>query len=464
MCWEYTERVMRIEFDSENFATLTVDANGDLTVAPTGTLILGDSASVLPDVYKPTALFENPTPGNISGGYATTTAVPLVDMGVNYPNSNCTGLCWTGRRYIGVESAGDSIIRFLDNSLVAVANKYGRVSMTTGIASLLGAAWDGRYVWATAAGNLYGFDIDVDNAAATLIATLDVGTSSGCVTYARGSLFMLDDTGASATMSCVRWDGGDTFTTHYTGNGSFGADTASFMAYDGQYLYVADNDGTDIQVCTLDAVNVATYTSSVTEVAGCWNGQNLVIIDNSDNLQACELPIRNSYATVMRNYGRIGALSTTEQLRLEYDADSYASFTVSSTGGLTVGGADTDAGELTCVRVVETSDERLKTDVVPVSPDSAVEKIEKLQLKEFTVNGSRRRCGLIAQELEEVMPIAVRSQSGKLPDGTEVDDLRSVDYHSVLGYAIAAMQRVRAENEALQTRLARLEEATARLN
>jgi hypothetical protein len=44
---------------------------------------------------------------------------------------------------------------------------------------------------------------------------------------------------------------------------------------------------------------------------------------------------------------KIHALSTTEQLRLGYDASNYTSFTVGATGGLAIGGAGTNGGSIT---------------------------------------------------------------------------------------------------------------------
>ncbi|MEB6373700.1 tail fiber domain-containing protein [Enterobacter kobei] len=87
-------------------------------------------------------------------------------------------------------------------------------------------------------------------------------------------------------------------------------------------------------------------------------------------------------------------------------------------------GAD---GRFTCISVNQTSDERVKFDKEPIS--NALEKICSLTGYTFgiqlTESESVHSAGIIAQDLEKVLPVAVSSGgTGTTPIGEEVNDLK----------------------------------------
>ncbi|RTO35820.1 tail fiber domain-containing protein [Enterobacter hormaechei] len=114
-------------------------------------------------------------------------------------------------------------------------------------------------------------------------------------------------------------------------------------------------------------------------------------------------------------------------------------------------GAD---GKFTCVTMNQTSDERVKFDKEPVS--NALEKICSVTGYTFgiqlTESESVRSAGIIAQELEQILPVAVSSGgTGTTPTGEEINDLKTVDYSAMSALYVEAIKE-------LAERVSRLEE------
>ena len=114
-------------------------------------------------------------------------------------------------------------------------------------------------------------------------------------------------------------------------------------------------------------------------------------------------------------------------------------------------GAD---GKFTCVTMNQTSDERGKFDKEPVS--NALEKICSLTGYTFgiqlTESESLQSAGIIAQDLEKVLPVAVSSGgTGTTPTGEEINDLKTVDYSAISALYVEAIKE-------LAERVSRLEE------
>lgn len=114
-------------------------------------------------------------------------------------------------------------------------------------------------------------------------------------------------------------------------------------------------------------------------------------------------------------------------------------------------GAD---GKFTCVTMNQTSDERVKFDKEPVS--NALEKICSLTGYTFgiqlTESESLQSAGIIAQDLEKVLPVAVSSGgTGTTPTGEEINDLKTVDYSAISALYVEAIKE-------LAERVSRLEE------
>ncbi|MHA1085994.1 tail fiber domain-containing protein [Enterobacter ludwigii] len=119
-------------------------------------------------------------------------------------------------------------------------------------------------------------------------------------------------------------------------------------------------------------------------------------------------------------------------------------------------GAD---GRFTCVSVNQTSDERVKFDKEPVS--NALEKICSLTGYTFgiqlTESESVRSAGIIAQELERVLPVAVSSGgTGITKNGEEINDLKTVDYSAMSALYVEAMKELANRVKSIESELAEL--------
>jgi hypothetical protein len=96
------------------------------------------------------------------------------------------------------------------------------------------------------------------------------------------------------------------------------------------------------------------------------------------------------------------------------------------------------------------SDIRLKRDIASMP---GLDLVTKLRGVEFTWKASGVRAGgVIAQEVEKVLPTAVHQDK----DGT-----KSVDYDMLIAPLIEAVKELKADNDNLRARLKRLENARA---
>jgi hypothetical protein len=108
-----------------------------------------------------------------------------------------------------------------------------------------------------------------------------------------------------------------------------------------------------------------------------------------------------------------------------------------------------------------TSDERLKTNVQQV--EGALDKLEQISGLTFewaeadsphTLGGvpGQSSIGVVAQEVEEVFPEVVTTYD---PD----QDYKAVDYSGLTSVLIEAVKELKAQNEALRSRIEALERA-----
>lgn len=124
-------------------------------------------------------------------------------------------------------------------------------------------------------------------------------------------------------------------------------------------------------------------------------------------------------------------------------------------------GAD---GRFTCVSVNQTSDDRVKFDKEPVS--NALKKICSLTGYTFgiqlTESESIRSAGIIAQELERVLPVAVSSGgTGIMQNGEEINDLKTVDYSAMSALYVEAMKELANRIKSIESELTELKTRSA---
>ena len=107
-------------------------------------------------------------------------------------------------------------------------------------------------------------------------------------------------------------------------------------------------------------------------------------------------------------------------------------------------------GDVVAYSTVTNSDRRLKTDIQTI--ESASEKVSQLRGVEYTWDHGKRKgqrdIGLIAQEVEEVVPEVV--SEGELLDGTTA---KRVDYAKLVGLLIEANKELQQEVKELKDRV-----------
>ncbi len=107
------------------------------------------------------------------------------------------------------------------------------------------------------------------------------------------------------------------------------------------------------------------------------------------------------------------------------------------------------------------SDARLKDDVVTIT--NAVDKIKALRGVEYTWNAGTRKdkrdLGLIAQEVEEVLPEIVHEHDMPLMEGAEENETyKTVDYEKIVGVLIEGMKEQQAEIDLLKAEVKALKQ------
>ncbi len=105
-------------------------------------------------------------------------------------------------------------------------------------------------------------------------------------------------------------------------------------------------------------------------------------------------------------------------------------------------GNATFSGTVTCTSLTETSDARLKTDLERIG--GALDKVSALTGYTFTrLSTGARETGLIAQDVQAVLPEAVTDNDGTL----------SLAYGNLAGLLVEAIKELRAEVAELRSRL-----------
>jgi hypothetical protein len=102
---------------------------------------------------------------------------------------------------------------------------------------------------------------------------------------------------------------------------------------------------------------------------------------------------------------------------------------------------------------VGASDERMKANVTSADLDVCLDNIGNLQLRTYVTREGRTVHGLVAQEVQTVIPEAVYVSPGSLPNGTEVADYHSLCYERIFSILVGAVQKLSVKAETLQSHL-----------
>lgn len=149
------------------------------------------------------------------------------------------------------------------------------------------------------------------------------------------------------------------------------------------------------------------------------------------------------------------------------------------------------SGNVRCVDVIETSDERLKVDIQPL--DRVLDKLDRVRAVSFRWNekgqslgatANTRRIGVLAQELEQVFPEIVTTPKPTMADellrnypkealtpeiqqqlqrDAEGTQYKGVSYSQLTAVLLEAIKELKRENDSLKSQLERIDALEARL-
>jgi hypothetical protein len=258
------------------------------------------------------------------------------------------------------------------------------------------------------------------------VAVLDVaGALSGITTIQAG--------GGSSTIGSVTLNGG-TINTTSTGSNKIGGVTLNNSALSGITTVTAGTGSSSIGGVTLN--NGALSAASINNGAATFT----VTSTTGTDLNTLTVGVGNGagnaiYTTGKVNTGAITAPSinngaATFTVKTPSGTATVNALTVEVGAGTTPGNAIYTTGNITAQDFIATSDRRLKSDIATIC--NAMDIVKGMRGVYFTrIGQSNRSTGVIAQEVEEVLPEVVH---------TSDDGMKSVSYGNVVGVLIEAVK------------------------
>ena len=234
--------------------------------------------------------------------------------------------------------------------------------------------------------------------------------------------------------------GSGTFTANQSGNATISIshdDTSSQASVNG-------SGRTYIQDVTLDAyghvTGLATATETVTNTNTTYSGGDGITL--SGTTFNIDQDLRGHVAEIGLDGNDYIAIGTTS---IDFRLDGNLDMRLENDGDLHVDGN-------VVAYSTTTSDERLKKDIVKI--DNALDKVSQLSgyTFEYLADG-KKSAGVIAQEVEKVMPSAVSETTLPLKMGEDdKTEYKTVQYDQLHGLMIEAIKELKAEIEELKAR------------
>ena len=282
-----------------------------------------------------------------------------------------------------------------------------------------------------------------------------------------------NDTTGQTTISST-----DTNTT-YSAGGGLSLSGTTFSHTDTSSQGSVNNSGrTYIQDITLDTYGHITGITSATETvvntdtnyylsSASWNTGNGVLTLNRSGLGAVTVDLDGRYSTTDTNttYSAGSGLSLSgttfsvqndlrgEVWNIGRDNNDYISVDGTQINFVLDGNTDMrlyNSGDLhvdgnVIAYSTSISDERLKTDIVKI--DSALDKVDQINGYTFTyTTDGKKSAGVIAQEVEKVLPSAITESTLPLKMGEDdKTEYKTVQYDQLIGLLVEAVKELKAE-------------------
>lgn len=206
--------------------------------------------------------------------------------------------------------------------------------------------------------------------------------------------------------------------------------------------------------CFLSNVEITDGTVSITttEDSVIKIGNNTII--NDQTIQTCNIVSKNSLliddTTLSSNdYNNNNTLSINKQVGIMTDINDLSSIQgFTSTAALYVGGSDNfNGGIVSRYGINESSDISLKTEIRSIEdPNKKISKIRGVYFKRTDDKSNRRHIGVIAQEVEKILPEVVSSTSG----------IKNVAYGNMIALLIECIKENNKDIEFLKHELANI--------
>ena len=400
-------------------------------------------------------------PAGFSGAYADLTGKPTLGTAAATDS--------TAYATAAQGSTADSAVQPGDLATVATTGAYGDLSGTPTIPTNNNQLTNGAGYVTSSGNTIIGTDSDINTSGATVVDQLNmtdgVITSHSTRTMTLADLGYTGATNANYITNNNQLTNGAGYTTHpnpaITSNGStpslnsgitgaevrslIGAGTSSFS---GSYNDLSNKP--TIPTNNNQLTNGAGYITS----ANGGNAATLDGIDSSQFLRSDASDQKTSGTLRFNDYVTLSMGSSDDAQFFCSGSDLYLMLG-SALGNFYIRDGNTDkfffqksTGNFSAVgNVTAYSDIRLKSDIEPIT--NALEKVEQINGVTYTrIDSGERQTGLIAQEVEKVMPEAVM-------DGEEY---KSVAYGNLVGLLVEAVKELKEEVKGLKAEVATLKQ------
>tara|TARA_Y100001938_G_scaffold42217_1_gene58142 strand:- start:377 stop:1411 length:1035 start_codon:yes stop_codon:yes gene_type:complete len=166
-------------------------------------------------------------------------------------------------------------------------------------------------------------------------------------------------------------------------------------------------------------------------ITGKGRNDNSQDVDYS-HIKTTAIDVSDGTEDATMGFFTMKAGTSTEQMRIEQDGDLHAD-------------GDVIAFSTTV------SDVALKSNIKPIT--NALDKIDMIKGYTFTRHNGRSGAGILAQELEKVLPEAVREKKLSLVDG---NTYKTVEYDAIHGLLIQAIKELKDDNKELKSEIDKL--------
>jgi hypothetical protein len=265
--------------------------------------------------------------------------------------------------------------------------------------------------------------------------TISTGTTNGTVSTGASSGALRLETGTSGTNGSA---GSIILEAGITGGSS--ANGGSIYLYGGSSTNGTFSDNGHIYI-KAGSATAATGTKSGGKVwiDGGRTATGGTVVDDGQVNIGTEVGSPGGSGTAVVN---IGHASATTNIRGTVNVLSTTASTTTATGALIVSGGVGVAGTVNAADFNSTSDIRFKKDLEKIS--NALSKVKQLTGYTYTlIETNTRSTGLIAQDVEEIMPESVGGDDNK----------KTLSYGSMMGLIVEAIKELSSKVEDLQNQL-----------